>query len=180
MDTFLVRLATFSIVFAIPLVAISHEGIPLPSDFLKHLSQRNPPYEIIPPTFLRPEIREMQNSPTYMTGDFNGDLRSDIAALVKETSSGALRLVVFLRNSQGFQEHQLYSFGTIDEPIDRLRIYIKREEPGVIQSFPDDTIPVEKRVAKLSYQSVHLVFVEKSSTLYYWEHGEFHQLITGD
>lgn len=106
-----------------------------------------------------PQMSLPDEESLVVRGDFNGDGREDVAAVVREPERSAL--VVFHSTAQGYEVHPLYT----------------RLPKGDIQLrlVPSGRRPVmgNAGAVRLAHPAVELIFPGRSSAMYAWEGGRY-------
>lgn len=116
-----------------------------------------------------------QAEPWAAVGDFNGDKISDWAGLLRNRDK-RIDLVVVYSVEDEYAHEVLTSLGADD---DGIYFGVVLEPVGEIHGFPlDDDDP--DPIVELRNPGVHLFYYEKSSVLYYWDEGAFHEFWTSD
>lgn len=102
---------------------------------------------------------QWSNDVPSVRGDFNGDDRSDVAAILE--SAERRSLVVFHGGERGFSAFPLYT------RLPRGAISLRRVDPGRYRVLGS------QGAVELRHESIELVFPGRSSALYVWRNGRY-------
>ena len=115
-----------------------------------------------------------QPEPWAVSGDFNGDSIADWAGLLRN-AEGHLDLVIVYSVDGALSHRVLRSLGIDD---DEIYFGVELESPGQKRGFPLDDGP--RPIITTLHPSIHFIYYEKSSVLYYWEDDSFQEIWTSD
>jgi hypothetical protein len=116
--------------------------------------------------FIVPKRKEFPNYPYIIKGDYNADGKSDMAAVVTDSTKSNYRIAILL----GADNIQLWEE---DIMID-----------AALSSIPKSTIEgmdgEKTKKVKLKGDGINVEYFEKASFVLYWDKGSFKRIQTGD
>jgi len=124
--------------------------------------------------FLRSQ-RVRQNSPFACEGDFDGDGLQDTALLLRDKTTGTLKLMAFHQGrSGGYTAHLLEDLKGVRVGAGQaISVFIVCMTPSVFKQ-------VEGGSVRVTHDSVSLESDGKGSALYYWDKGTYRVIPTSD
>lgn len=163
--------------------SISAGGIePVPSALSTYIADHLTEWEIVDKRLAAQAVLQYvaskwpaQQSPFICSADFNGDSLPDIAALLRNKTNGALRLVAFHAGGPQKYNHFIAEElpGLKVQPGRAIDLYVVCEKPGEKRQV--EGLPVFVKNFSFSF-----VYHEKASTLYYFDTGTYKRLHTSD
>ena len=182
MWTLLVIGATLAMTMAAPAGARSSGHPSLPGRLAALLRERFSDLELLGPAnatedvqvFLRSR-RVRQSSPFACEGDFDGDGLQDTALLLRDKTTGTLKLMAFHQGrSGGYTAHLLEDLKGVQVGADQaISVFIVCMTPSVFKQ-------VEGGSVRVTHDSVSLESDGKGSALYYWDKGTYRGIPTSD
>ena len=182
MWTLLVTGATLAMTMAAPAGALSSGHPSLPGRLAALLRERFSDLELLGPAnatedikvFLRSR-RVRQSSPFACEGDFDGDGLQDTALLVRDKTTGTLKLMAFHQGrSGGYTAHLL-------EDLKGVRVGAGQAiSDFIVCMTPSVFKQVEGGSVRVTHDSVSLESDGKGSALYYWDKGTYRGIPTSD
>ena len=132
------------------------------------LSRLNEPWEIA-------QWKKRKANPSFISGDFNGDGRNDVALIVVHSVPSSQQkertVIVFLRDRTSYRNLVLES-GAADPALDVTLRLMKKGSKGLEVE--------QERKFTYRFDAIDVAYSDKGSQSYIWNDGTFETITTGD
>ena len=112
----------------------------------------------------------------YLSGDFNGDKKTDYALLLEDQQKHITAWVV-QSGKQGFSAIKLEDYGKFDGHIG---VGLSLVEPGTDLNHVDPDTNQPEPMVTLKFPGIQIEYFEVAASTYYWKNGKYHNVIVGD